>query len=326
MYQKLSVVQLKTGEAMEIGLVLAPEPSLKDKIFALLQHKGGHWNWHVERNLMERLDDLETRFFIGLIGGEPVANVMTVEYKGVGILGHVFTRPDHRRKGACQALFKELMPNFTQRGGRLLHLGTGFNSPAYWIYHSFGFRSIAEGSGHMRYEAVPNAHRDLFVPAPVKVTDVLWRHWPMLAALSAVKEGDYVRNISYQHFGFANFEGGFLDMKRSLETDPAHHRAKLLETESGVVVGYALVRPYAHWRGAVNVVELFVHPDFAAHGGKLLQGLPLPPGKAQCFADANSAQKIAALKACGFEHEATLKKQVAQGDQRLDVHVYSRWA
>jgi GNAT superfamily N-acetyltransferase len=325
MYRKFATLQLKSGETMELGVVLAPEPPLKDKIAALLQHKGGVWNWHVERCMVEKLDELETRFHIGLLGDAPIANVMTLEYKGVGILGHVFTRPEHRRKGACQAIMVEVMKNFKERGGRLLHLGTGFNSPPYWIYHSFGFRGLADGSGHMRYEAVPNVERDLFAPSPAKVVDVLWRHWPMMPALTSTKEGDYLRNLSYQHFGFANFEGPFVDMKRSLETDPAHFRCKLLETPAGVVAGYAMVRPNPHWRGAVNVVEFFVHPNFSDHGAELLRALPLPPGKAQCFADSASAQKMAALKECGFEREAILKGQIALGSERLDVYVYSKW-
>jgi hypothetical protein len=250
---------------------------------------------------------------------------MTVEYKGVGILGHVFTRPEHRRKGACQAVLTETMQDFRARGGRLLHLGTGFDSAPYWLYHGFGFRGLADGSGYMRFEALPNAARDLFAPRPAGVADALWRHWPMTMALSCVKEGDYLRNISCQHFGFASFEGVYVDLKRSIETSPAQHRCKLLETSDGAVVGYAMVRPNPHWKGAVRVVEMFVHPSFAGHGEDLLRALPLPAGKSQCFADGGSARKIAALERCGFEHEATLKGQVAAGAHRLDVHVYAKW-
>ena len=109
-----------------------------------------------------------------------------------------------------------------------------------------------------------------------------------------------------------------------MDTEPARFRCKLLETPQGVVVGYAMVRPNPHWRGMVNVVEFFVHPNFAAHGAELLQALPLPPGKAQCFADSRSTDKIRSLKGSGFEQEALLKGQIAMGTDRLDVHVYSK--
>ncbi len=324
MFQKFSTAQLKSGEPMEIGVAIAPEPPLKDKIVALLQHKGGVWNWHVERSMRERLDGLETRYHIGSIAGEPVSNVMTLEYKGIGILGHVFTKPEHRRKGACHAIMRELMEDFRRRGGRLLHLGTGFESPPYWIYHSFGFRSLAQGSGHMRYGAEADPEARLFAPSACRIADVFWHHWPMLTTLTSTQQGDYLRNMSYQHFGFANFESGFLDLKKSLETDPGRYRCKVLETETGATAGYAMVRPFAQWRGMVNVVEVFVHPGFAAKSAELLAALPLPPGKAQCYADADSQQKIAALRQCGFDHEATLAQQITRADRRLDVLVFSK--
>jgi len=74
------------------------------------------------------------------VDGIAVSNVMTVECAGAGILGHVFTREEHRRQGLCQAIFGVLQPHFRQRGGLRLTLDTGFDSPPYWIYHRHGFR------------------------------------------------------------------------------------------------------------------------------------------------------------------------------------------
>ncbi|HAA73566.1 TPA: hypothetical protein DCE37_00380 [Candidatus Latescibacteria bacterium] len=42
--------------------------------------------------------------------------------KRVGLFGHVFTKPEERRKGAANAL----MEDFRQRGGKALYLGTGY--------------------------------------------------------------------------------------------------------------------------------------------------------------------------------------------------------
>ena len=51
-------------------------------------------------------------------------------------------------------------------GGRIgyaiLTLGTGFESPPYWIYHSFGFRSIDGTSGRMKWLATPDAETSWF--------------------------------------------------------------------------------------------------------------------------------------------------------------------
>ena len=89
----------------------------------------------------------KTRFYLGVIEGEAVGNIMTVEHGGIGILGHVYTLPEQRRKGIASRIMAAQMKDFQERGGRTLTLGTGFDSPAYWIYQGYGFRSIVEGSG-----------------------------------------------------------------------------------------------------------------------------------------------------------------------------------
>src|SRR5689334_12172317 len=137
MYEKLGEQTLKTGETLEIGLVTAPDDAHMAGVQDLLGHKGGEWNEHIHAALAGDTDALETRFYLGLLEGRPAANIMTVERHGVGILGHVFTRPEERRKGICQAVMARQMDHFRARDGHVLLLGTGFESPPYWIYHSF---------------------------------------------------------------------------------------------------------------------------------------------------------------------------------------------
>ena len=145
MYTTFGSEVLKSGERLEVGVVTAPDAEFGDAIQRLLVHKGPEWALHMGATLRGETDMLETRFYVGLLDGAPVANVMTVESKGIGILGHVFTRPAQRRKGICQAVLRRLMDDFRLRGGSVLLLGTGYESPAYWIYHSFGFRSLKGG-------------------------------------------------------------------------------------------------------------------------------------------------------------------------------------
>ncbi len=65
MYTKLSDVQLKTGEKMEIGVVLTPHEELADKMVELLGHKGEIWMSHVAKSLKGEITGLETHFYIG---------------------------------------------------------------------------------------------------------------------------------------------------------------------------------------------------------------------------------------------------------------------
>jgi hypothetical protein len=313
---------LKTGEAMEIGVVHAPDTDYADKVYPFLGHKGGEWRWHVERALKGSLDDLQTRFYVGSLEGNIICNIMTVEHNRTGILGHVFTRPDQRRKGACALVMAEQMEDFRRRGGGLLLLGTGYNSPPYWIYHSFGFRSVFEGSGFMRYATEDDFETRYFTSSPVHVVDVHWHDWPRINVLSSLHLPAVVRSVAFGLYGPTNFEHGFLLFKKGLE-ETKSRQGKLLESESGAIVGVAMVQPDERWRGSVYLLDLFFHPDFWGHTGDLLDALDLPEGKIQCYVDDRSPEKAAFLSGRGFQQEGVMKGQVRWGKDAVDVAIYS---
>src|SRR5437588_10036164 len=131
MYTQLDTQKLKTGELLEIGVVEAPDGEWAPRIEPLLAHKGPGWNDHIHRALAGPLDALETRFYVGSIDRELVTQVMIVGHAGAGILGHVFTKPEHRRKGAYRRLMDVQMEDVRRCGYRVLTLGTGFDSPPY---------------------------------------------------------------------------------------------------------------------------------------------------------------------------------------------------
>ena len=322
MYKKRSIQSLKTGESLEIGVVSGPDEAHADQIAPFLQHKGGLCNRHIAKALKEELDELETRFYVGKLRGTIIANIMTVEYNRTGILGHVYTQPEHRRKGACKLVMAEQMKDFRTRGGMLL-LGTGYDSPPYWIYHSFGFRSLAEGSGFMRYATEDDFEAGYFAPGEVEAVEVRWLDWHRLNALFAIREGGFLRRVGRGLYGVSSFEWGFLHLKRDLEED-ATYQAKLLGSERGGVVGCATLAKDPRWHRDVWLLDLFVHPNFASSAGQLLDALDFPEGKIQCYADSRSSEKMRALEQAGFRQEALFKAHIQADDgERLDVRVYS---
>src|ERR1041385_7049402 len=140
MRETLATETLKTGERMEVECVMPPEAERTEQIITFLAHKPPNYRGHIDRAFAGETDDLETRFYIGMLDGEMVGNIMTVEANGVGILGHVHTRSDQRRKGICNAVMRHQMEDFRRRDGRVLLLGTGYQSAPYYIYASFGFQ------------------------------------------------------------------------------------------------------------------------------------------------------------------------------------------
>ena len=147
MYEQLGETALKSGERMQIGVITAPDAEWKDCIVPFLGHKGEPYASHIRLANDGPLDELQTHFYIGHRDGHVITEVMIVGARGAGVLGHVYTLPEERRKGAYQAVMARQMADMEAKGFRLLSLGTGFDSAPYWIYHSFGFRSVFGGLG-----------------------------------------------------------------------------------------------------------------------------------------------------------------------------------
>ena len=324
MYNQLGEVVLKTEERMEVGVITAPDESYAEEVKQFLGQKGGSYKWHIERCVTEVLDALETRFYVGKVEGRVITNIMTVEYEGIGILGHVFTLPRQRRKGACKGVMTYQMEDFRQRAGGALYLGTGYNSHPYYIYHSFGFESVFPESGFMKYQVNGDFEERYFAPAPAQPKSVEWHDWPKVTALSAILGWDTLRSLAWRVYGPTNLEGGFLDFKHALETEDVYDDAQLLTSSGGAIVGWATVSRDARWRPATAVLDLFFHPNFADAVPALLSAVKFPDMKVQCYVDSGAEKKAEVLEAAGFTCEGRLKNQFAYSGQHYDVLVFAR--
>lgn len=324
MYKKLGNTALKTGEHMEVGVINVPDEPHAEEIKKFLGHKPGNYKWHIERCVTESLDELETRFYVGKLDGDIITNIMTVEHEGIGILGHVFTLPEQRRKGACKGAMAYQMEDFRQRGGHALYLGTGYNGHPYHIYHNFGFESVMPESGFMKYHVDKDFEARYFSPALAKPKPIEWHDWPKVTALSGIVGWDTLRSLKWGVYGPTNLEGGFLSFKHDLETEDVYDDAKLLVTESGAIVGWATVCRDSQWRNAVAILDLFFHPNFTDSVPALLSALQFPELKVQCYVDSGAEEKAAVLEAAGFTCEGRFKNQFTYGEQHYDVLVFAK--
>ncbi len=324
MYNKLGEVKLKTEERMEVGIITAPDAPHAEEVKQFLGHKGGYYEWHIVRCVTEVLGALETRFYVGKLDGRVITNIMTVEHEGVGILGHVFTLPQQRRKGAAKGVMAYQMEDFRQRSGRALYLGTGYNSHPYYIYHSFGFESVFSEAGFMKYHVDSDFEEHYFAPVPAHPKPVEWHDWPKVTALSGIVGWDALRSLAWNMYGPMNFEGGFLGFKHALETEDVYDDAKLLTTSDGAIVSWATVSRDERWKPATAVLDLFFHPNFADDVPTLLSAIEFPQSKVQCYIDSGAKKKAEILETAGFTCEGRLKNQFAYGGQNYDVLMFAR--
>jgi GNAT acetyltransferase-like protein len=324
MYTPLGTTTLKNGERMEIGVAAGPDPEWLPRIVPFLGHKPGDYRAHIRRALQEPLDDLRTRFYVGTVEDRIAGQIMVVGSRGVGIVAHVFTDPEDRRKGVCGHIMGHQMGNCRREGFRVLSLGTGFESPPYWIYHSFGFRSVAPGSGCMKWSVEPEAEAELFLHAPVRVRDLQWDDWGFLNLLAlqpAAADEELPRCPAMGLKRQGSLEGPFVTFQVRREREPMI-QARALVTEGGATVGWALLAPDPHWFRDTWILDLHTHPNFTHRLADLLAALTLPDAPVAAYLTEPRGAKTAALSQAGFRPVTSLPAWINSEDRRLDLTIW----
>ncbi len=341
MYRYLGSARLKTGEQMEIGVVECPDPSWGAQVKPLLGHKDRPTQEFFNAAFERPLDDLETRFYLGTIGGLAISNVMIVGARSgaagegtaaglgaVGILGHVYTRPEHRQKGAYRHLMAAQMDDCRRLGYQALTLGTGFETHPYWIYHSFGFRSIDGVSGKMKWVAGDGFEESWLRPGATRVRPMRWDDWPRLNLLAfqppAANE-PLPRSWTFRVKGQGGaVEGMFQVMQRNVARG-SQITALALESERGVPVGWAVLQPDDLAFGDGRLLDLYVHPAFEADAPQLLAHVPWPErGRVAAYTTGDDNYRTSALEQAGFRRAASLPGWLRDGDSQLDLAVWTR--
>ena len=325
MYRQIGSGRLSSGEDIVLGVVEAPDPAWLERIGPFLSHKGGDWNYHIRQALTEPLDALESRFYVATVGEQVISQVMIVGGRGCGILGHVYTAPAWRQRRAFGQLMAAQMADVRQLGFRVLTLGTGFESHPYWIYHSFGFRSVAPGSGLMRWLADPEAEEQYLAPASVEAAPLRWEHWAGLnvLALRPVETNEPLPRLpSLGAKGQHSIEGsfvGFMRRYRSLE----HPQSRVLCSATGAVVGWRLLAPDPRWSGDVWLLDLGLLPSFAGNIATLLGQIEWPSAPVYALTTTDG-ERVTWLEKAGLRPQATLPRWLRLGEERRDLQLWAR--
>lgn len=322
----LSHAVLRDGTRVEVRLVMPPEPGWADRMHCFLKHKGMPWQLHWQEAFAGRCDALETRFFLLVIDGEPISNIMTAENGGIGIFGHVFTKPRWREKGAASILMRAVCEDFSSRNGIALYLGTGYDSMPWRLYAKFGFEGIAPPLGLMRWVRQPDRLAAMFAGERLSVRPIRWGDWPLLQCLSLQPGGDYVKNMSLKRFGPADMEGPLLTlMERMAKNDGI--RAAVVTNEAGMVVGFGTSTPLDEALTDYVLVDLFAHRAVPAALELLIRGLELPADRPLLTViDDASTQRKQTLATAGFSVVGTLPGALKTENCREDLVLMMRTA
>jgi len=313
-YRQITQVLLKTGEYVEAGVVTGPDLEWADKIESLLGHKGEVWRWGNEMVLRHDLG-LDVLYYILHRDGIPFSNMMTIESGGVGLFGHVFTRPEERQKGAASALMSLVMDDFHIRGGQALFLGTGYDTHPYHLYAKNGFVGVEPLSGLMAHyrESEEDFYAAFFNDDDLSIETLGWQDWPLSVPLFCGDFGCAVRSHVMKRFGRSSTEGPLLSLlqdegERAVSGDMP--RSKTLRLGSGGVAGFATTGRHPLWPAA-TLVDLYCHPNWWGHADDLLASLDLSSGNRYlAYADVDHKRKQDVLRAAGFNQVATYVDRV----------------
>ena len=329
MYEPLGHLELKSGERVEVGVVNGPDLDWAGRIEDLLSHKGVDWSWQIRQALREDLG-VDPYFYVLHRDGVPFAQMMSVEQKGVGVFGHVWTVPADRRQGASSGLMDRMMDHFGTRGGQALFLGTRFGSPAYHIYRSHGFEGIAPRSGTMTFYAASreNFEAAYFAAGSVRVTELDWPSWPPSSALFLGDFPGEIRCAPLRRFGRANPEAALLPVIREARESRTQRKppraVALVQTDTTAVAGLSMWGQHPLWPRTC-LVDVYCHPSFWAHAGGLLDALSLPEAdRYLAYSDPTCPQKADALAGAGFRATVIYERRIDSRETMLDVTVWER--
>ena len=144
---------LPAGYHLEVVVTPAPTPeAFAEAALALLADPNGEFGagfadtWG--KDLRRRVALPGSVFGVVRSGDRLVAHCMIAYDPGatpsVGLVGHVFTSADHRRKGLSKAVLKAALARHEEAGGRHWLLGTGSPGAAA-LYQSLGFGHLNGG-------------------------------------------------------------------------------------------------------------------------------------------------------------------------------------
>jgi L-amino acid N-acyltransferase YncA len=253
-------------------------------------------------------------------------------------MGEVFTDEKHRDKGIATSLLDVAIDNFRKDGGKAIFITNLCPLAPHKIYQKIGFQ--AYGYGRQDYggiiRLVLNSKGEDFDlkyfehDPSTTIREINWGDLPHFTYLLNYPHPWLVRAYSFGLIGFCVFDEFGRSFMNLMHTLKKHNFGFVLENSRHRVVGTAFSSSLqAESQSHVRIVDLLVHPNYLQESTQLLQILCDKLGsekteKLQAYASAKDDSKVKTLRACGFRKEATMRRQLRLGEEKVDLQIYSK--
>ena len=174
--------------AMRPLLILPPAPARWSAFQNLLAHQGPLWLRDAELRFAGNIESSSDAYAVVVNGGHMLACAGINARDGVGVLGHLFTRPEHRMRGMARKVITTLLSWFDMTGGRRLYVGC--HAELMELFAKFGFevlhRNQQEPINDVTMWRRAKDVGDSPMPEDVRqvrVRDVTRADWPQMVAL-----------------------------------------------------------------------------------------------------------------------------------------------
>jgi len=105
-------------------LIIPPAPTRWPALEELWRHKGQPWLDDIRTRVVAGVPGAQDAYAIIPAGRQALAGACINKQGDIGVLGHCYTRPEHRRRGYARRLAEALLSWFDMTGGKWLFLGT----------------------------------------------------------------------------------------------------------------------------------------------------------------------------------------------------------
>ncbi|OGV53245.1 MAG: hypothetical protein A2017_06160 [Lentisphaerae bacterium GWF2_44_16] len=319
MLKKLDTISLENGEKMTISVMVPPEENYSEKLAVFLRHKSDETGRCIKARLEGKYaGDAEDRYFIGEINGDIAGQLWYGYGKNnfpIANFGHVYTAPEHRKKGISGVLMKYFMDDF-HRSPVAAALCTSSKEWIAGIYLKNGFKTVLPHLGPLMlsntdYPEDFSAFEKLYHTPSEKLKAVK-------ASMKYRHEIDCLLKFSFLFRDISServFISGMISSFQSAVFMQEDERGKVycaLTHENERCAGWSFcVNPLE--KDAVPVFDWELHPLYSECGKSFIkQSMEMMAAdkitQAMAYCTSKYPDKISILKDCGFKEETVLKK------------------
>ena len=319
-------VRLRTGEQLVIKTLLPPLNDYASKV--------GCWGDISDDLLNGKLTEwLFTPYFVGEIDGEVVGSMSyytPTDTRDVGVVEFVRTEEEHRSKGIASALMDCLIRRFRADDGVALYLCTT-NPIAGSLYEKHGFwYHVGDGMRYLAPDAGDFDQTYLTFQGQARIRDATWGDLPRTSVLYNHREPSWViKDYFTQAFRETRFESHFVRLMRQIENQ--NGAFVVLENREQRIVGTAVLKRFDTFHEQhIATLSFRVCPSYFEQAPELLtaaveKAKTLSIKALQIYiADCDDDQKEM-VKAVGFTEEARLQKRLYDGENWMDILIYTLW-